>query len=576
MAASGPPPASAETLRLAEAQARTAHWKRWGPYLAERQWGTVREDYSPHGTAWDYFPHDHARSRAYRWGEDGLLGISDNHQRLCFALALWNGRDPILKERLFGLTGPEGNHGEDVKEYYFYLDATPTHSYMRALYKYPQHEYPYARLVEENARRGRDEARVRAPRHRRLRRRPLLRRGGGVREGEPERHPGARDRRQPGSGGGAAHRAADALVPEHLGLGARRAEAAPGPGPSPGRRHGRAGGASGALAGISSLRRRDAASPLHRERDRRPAPVRRRPARCRTEGRLPRGARPRPGRSAPRGRGGDEGRGPPPARDSGGRPGGPAAPARRRAAGGALRAGVRPRLRRAPARGRRVLRDRDSGSARRGRAERHAPGAGGDALVEAVVPLRRPALARGRPRPAAAAAGASPRPERRVGPSLQRRRRVDAGQVGVSLVRGLGSRVPHDRAGAGRSRLREGPAHPVPPRMVHAPERPDSRLRVGARGREPAGSRLGGLACLQDREAHPGRRRSAVPRARLPEAAPELHLVGEPQGPRGEERLPGGLPRPRQHRASSTARRRCPSAATSSSPTAPRGSGCTA
>src|SRR6266849_8638843 len=144
-----------EELRLHEAQDRTAHWKRWGPYLTDRQWGTVREDYSPHGTAWDYFPHDHARSRAYRWGEDGLLGICDNHQRLCFALALWNERDPILKERYFGLTGPEGNHGEDVKEYYFYLDSTPTHSYMRGLYKYPQAEYPYARLVEENRRRGR-------------------------------------------------------------------------------------------------------------------------------------------------------------------------------------------------------------------------------------------------------------------------------------------------------------------------------------------------------------------------------------------------------------------------------------
>ncbi len=144
-----------EAKRLAEAQGRTAHWKRWGPYLSERQWGTVREDYSPHGTAWDSFPHDHARSRAYRWGEDGLLGISDNHQRLCFALALWNGRDPILKERLFGLTGSEGNHGEDVKEYYFYLDSTPTHSYMQALYKYPQAEFPYGHIVDENRRRSR-------------------------------------------------------------------------------------------------------------------------------------------------------------------------------------------------------------------------------------------------------------------------------------------------------------------------------------------------------------------------------------------------------------------------------------
>ena len=146
---------TAEAVRLEAAQARSAHWRRWGPYLAERQWGTVREDYSRSGTAWDYFPHDQARSRAYRWGEDGLLGISDNHQRLCFALALWNERDPILKERLFGLSGPQGNHGEDVKEYYFYLDATPTHSYLHGLYKYPQAEFPYGRLIEENARRDR-------------------------------------------------------------------------------------------------------------------------------------------------------------------------------------------------------------------------------------------------------------------------------------------------------------------------------------------------------------------------------------------------------------------------------------
>jgi hypothetical protein len=144
-----------EAIRLQQAQERTAHWRRWGPYLSERQWGTVREDYSPSGTAWDFFPHDHARSRAYRWGEDGLAGLCDNHQRLCFALALWNGRDPILKERLFGLTGSEGNHGEDVKEYYFYLDSTPTHSYMKYLYKYPQAAFPYGQLVEENRQRNR-------------------------------------------------------------------------------------------------------------------------------------------------------------------------------------------------------------------------------------------------------------------------------------------------------------------------------------------------------------------------------------------------------------------------------------
>ncbi|MBX3386525.1 MAG: glucosidase [Phycisphaeraceae bacterium] len=147
----------AEQTRLLEDTQRRANWKRWGPYLSERQWGTVREDYSPDGSCWTSFPHDQARSRAYRWGEDGLLGITDRQCRLCFAVALWNGRDPILKERLFGLTGPEGNHGEDVKEEYFYLDSTPTHSYMKALYKYPQTEFPYARLVEENAKRGRYE-----------------------------------------------------------------------------------------------------------------------------------------------------------------------------------------------------------------------------------------------------------------------------------------------------------------------------------------------------------------------------------------------------------------------------------
>src|SRR5438067_13635242 len=144
-----------EEQRLADARDRKAHWKRWGPYLSERAWGTVREDYSAGGTAWDHLPHDHARSRAYRWNEDGLAGISDRRQELCFAVALWNRRDPILKERLFGLTGQEGNHGEDVKELYYYLDSTPTHSYMKYLYKYPQAEFPYARLVEENRRRGR-------------------------------------------------------------------------------------------------------------------------------------------------------------------------------------------------------------------------------------------------------------------------------------------------------------------------------------------------------------------------------------------------------------------------------------
>jgi hypothetical protein len=146
-----------EEQRLGESRLRKLHWKRWGPYLSEREWGTVREDYSPDGKPWKYFPHDHARSRAYRWGEDGIAGISDRHQYICFALGLWNGRDPFLKERLFGLTGDEGNHGEDVKECYFYLDSTPTHSYMKCLYKYPQAEFPYARLIEESKRRSKQD-----------------------------------------------------------------------------------------------------------------------------------------------------------------------------------------------------------------------------------------------------------------------------------------------------------------------------------------------------------------------------------------------------------------------------------
>ncbi len=180
---------TAEENRLLEEARREQNWKRWGPYLSDRQWGTVREDYSPNGDAWGYFPHDHARSRAYRWGEDGLIGFTDRECRLCFAPALWNGKDGILKERLFGLSNPEvwnsksppsptfsvlcvnlnaclpifflhhgqGNHGEDVKECYYYLDSSPTHSYMKALYKYPQREYPYRELIEENGRRGKDQ-----------------------------------------------------------------------------------------------------------------------------------------------------------------------------------------------------------------------------------------------------------------------------------------------------------------------------------------------------------------------------------------------------------------------------------
>ena len=186
-----------EHLRLEQARSGEVAWKAWGPYLSERQWGTVREDYSAGGDAWNYFTHDQARSRAYRWGEDGIAGICDERQRLCLALALWNGADPILKERMFGLSNGEGNHGEDVKEYWFYLDSTPTHSYLKCLYKYPQRAFPYEDLVATNGAPRQAGPRVRAARHRRVRRRPLLRRGGRVRQGRARRPPHAGHRAQP-------------------------------------------------------------------------------------------------------------------------------------------------------------------------------------------------------------------------------------------------------------------------------------------------------------------------------------------------------------------------------------------
>ena len=177
-----------ETARLEEARVANTPWRKWGPYLSERQWGTVREDYSQDGNAWGYFSHDQARSRAYHWGEDGLAGISDEKQLLCFGLGLWNGKDPILKERLFGLTNSEGNHGEDVKEYYFYLDSTPTHSYMKYLYKYPQAEFPYLNLIETNRAPQSPRHGVRTTGYRNFRRRPLLRRLRGICQAGPRGH----------------------------------------------------------------------------------------------------------------------------------------------------------------------------------------------------------------------------------------------------------------------------------------------------------------------------------------------------------------------------------------------------
>ena len=204
-----------EADRLEEARAGTP-WKRWGPYLSERQWGTVREDYSDNGDAWSYFSHDEARSRAYKWGEDGIAGYCDDHQRLCFGIALWNGVDPILKERMFGLTNAEGNHGEDVKEYYFFLDATPTSSYLKYRYRYPIDEYPYDDLVATNRARSRLEMEYELHRHGCVRRRPLRRRRRRVREGGARGHAHPDHPLEPQRRGRHDPSAAVALVPQHV------------------------------------------------------------------------------------------------------------------------------------------------------------------------------------------------------------------------------------------------------------------------------------------------------------------------------------------------------------------------
>ena len=212
-------PQTEEHKRLEEIHDSTSGWRRWGPYVSDRAWATVREDYSDDGEAWDYLPHDLSRSKAYRWGEDGIAGWSDRYQLIVFAPAFWNGRDKILKERLFGLAGPEGNHGEDVKEYYFYVDATPSHSYLRFLYKYPQAEFPYETAPgRERPTRG-HRARIRAARHRDLRRGPLLRHRGRIRQGHDGRHRHPDQGHQPRARPRPAPPDPPPLVPEHLVLG---------------------------------------------------------------------------------------------------------------------------------------------------------------------------------------------------------------------------------------------------------------------------------------------------------------------------------------------------------------------
>ena len=539
---------TAESERLEEARRGKAAWKKWGPYLSERQWGTVREDYSDNGDAWNHFPHDHARSRAYRWGEDGIAGVSDDQQRICLALALWNGKDPILKERLFGLTNSEGNHGEDVKEYYFYLDSTPTHSYMKYLYKYPQAAYPYGDIVKTNRERSRQQPEY-----------ELLDTGVFDQDryfdvfveyakATPEDLLMQVTVHNRGPEKATLAPAADRLVPEHLvvGRGRRAAVAAAG---RP-RREGLGDRAQrrGARHALP-VRRRRGRPALHRERDEQRAPVRDAQPDALRQGRLRPLPRPRRAERRQPGAHGDEGGGPLHARGRGGEVG-DAAPAALRGRAGADDRALR-RLRGddggAAAGGRRVLRHGDPGLARRGRGPRDAPGARRHDVVEAVLQLRPRRVARRARRRSVRPAARRPA-QRPLAPHGERRRHLDARQVGIPVVRGLGPRVPRARAHARRRGLRQGAARPDAAGPLPAPERSDPRVRVELRRREPPGPRLGHDLHLPPRAGAARAGRPRLARALVPEAGAELHLVGEPQGPQGQERLRGRLPRARQHR----------------------------
>ena len=392
---------TAEHARLAEATGRAEDdlfsanpWYEWGPYLSERAWGTVREDYSESGDAWDYFPHDHARSRAYRWNEEGMAGISDIRHELCLALALWNGHDPILKERMFGLTGPQGNHGEDVKEYWWYLEGLPSHALLQVALPLPAGRVPVRRAREPRPRAARPGAR--AARHRRVRRRPVLVDRRHLRESVAERGADARRAREPRARRGHAPRAADALVPQHLVVG--RGLAAP---PDRGRRQRaprRRAREPRRLSARGRARpgRRAARGALLRERVERTARLR-----LRGDHAVPEGRHQRPRRLGRRDRQSrgvrHEGRAPlrrDGARRRQGRIAAEAAPARAEAAGDLGRQGVRRRRRRARGRRGRVLRcARTRGHRRRAHAD-PAPGVRRARMEQADVPVQRAPLAR--------------------------------------------------------------------------------------------------------------------------------------------------------------------------------------
>ena len=557
---------TAEGRRLGEADTGIS-WRRFGPYLSDRQWGTVREDYSAGGDAWTYLPHDHARSQAYRWGEDAIAGFADDKLAICLGLALWNGHDPILKERLYGLTNSEGNHGEDVKELYYYLDGTPTHSYMRMLYKYPQAAFPYEDLRQTNARRGLNEREY-----------ELIDTG----LFDDDRYFDVTVEYAKGAPDDIlmlvtiANRG-DAEAPLHVlpqlwsrntwtwtGDASRRPRlAADGPraverdAPRP--------------AGDAARVRRGAGAALLRQRDQRPPPLR-----PRRDG-LVQGRHRRSSRRWRRGRSQSRAR-----RHQGGRPlraeragarRGDAAPAAAPGRGGAKR-----RLRRfrrglpgAARRVRRLLRRAAGGHRGRGRPPRAAPGLRRHALEQAILRVRHPHLARGRPgraRPAGLAAGGS---RRGLDALLFRRHLLDAGCLGIPLVRGVGPRLPLRDLRADRPGLRQGAARASAAVTLPASERTDPRLRVELRRHQPAGARAGRDPDLRHR-----------PRPLRP-SRPHFSCAASTTSSRSTS--PGGSTvRTRRTATSSraafsasttspcsTAPAPCPRAATSTRPTAPPG-----
>ena len=566
------------TRRLAEATGRAEDdlfaanpWYEWGPYLSERAWGTVREDYSASGDAWSSFPHDHARSRAYRWNEDGMAGISDIRHELCLALALWNGSDPILKERMFGLTGPQGNHGEDVKEYWWYLDGLPSHALLRWRYHYPQAAFPYERLVDHG--RGLARPRVRAARHRRLRRRPLLVGRRHLREGVADRDPDADRGREPRARGGDARRAADAVVPQHLGVGRRRR-----PRPRIER------------DGDVARRRRPRARRLP-ARGRAAARTARRPRRSSARTRRTRRASSARAATTPYPKDGindhvvsgaatvnPDRRGtkaalPLPPDRAGRRHGRAAAAAAPAAAGRAGRGDWSAAAFDEVVAAREADADEFYARARAGRAPtpetmrilRQA--CAGLVWSKQIYPYNVRRWLDGDP-------GQPPPPEahRHGRNSGWRhldvvRRARDAGPVGVPVVRRLGPRLPRHRRGrtstrrsrstscscccasGSSTRTARCPAYEWNFDDVNPPVHVMAALRVFVHRRRP---------------------RPRVPRARLPEAAGQLHVVAQPRGRRRQQPLRRRLPRPRQHqpdRPLEPARR----ASRSSRPTARRG-----